>query len=169
LRLNETAVFFCLTATTLRIIPLPKPSVFVITFGNTGIVYIRFRVCFKKSRCSADSATTNVGNGLWIIILRFYNRVVERLNERGDNGVNVGRMRAIVAMVYGVEARNFFVCYIFIGKVEAKGLEHLFFCEMYGALVELVSKDENGVGVTAVIFVNGARNVGVDGIVRRLA
>jgi len=124
---------------------------------------------FKKSRCSADSATTNVGNGLRIIILRFYNRVVERLNERGDNGVNVGRMRATVAMVYGVDARNFFVCYIFMGKVEAKGLEHLFFREMYGALVELVSKDENGVRVIAVIFVNGARNIRVDGIVRRLA
>jgi hypothetical protein len=66
-----------------------------------------------------------------------------------------------------IEARNFLVPYIFMGKIEAKRLKHLFFGELNGTLVELVSENENGVRVVAIIFLNGAQNVRVDIFVRR--
>ena len=66
-----------------------------------------------------------------------------------------------------IEARDFLVPYIFMGKIEAQRLEHLFFGEVDGTLVELVSENENGVRVVAIIFLNGAQNVRVDIFVRR--
>ena len=48
-----------------------------------------------------------------------------------------------------IEARNFLVPYIFMGKIEAQRLKHLFFGEMDGTLVELVSENEDGVRVVA--------------------
>ena len=51
-----------------------------------------------------------------------------------------------------------------MGEIEAKRLENLSFGETDGALVELVSEDENGVRVGAIIFLNDARNVRVNAV-----
>lgn len=56
-----------------------------------------------------------------------------------------------------------------MGEIEAKRLENLSFGEIDGALVELISEDENGVRVGAIIFLNDARNVRVNAVVRMLA
>lgn len=56
-----------------------------------------------------------------------------------------------------------------MGEIEAKRLENLSFREIDGALVELVSENENGVRVVASIFLNDARNVRVNAVVRMLA
>jgi hypothetical protein len=46
-------------------------------------------------------------------------------------------------------------------EIEAKGFKHLFFRETDGAFIELVSENENGVRMIAVIFLNYADNVRV--------
>ena len=84
--------------------------------------------------------------------------------------MNVGRIGATGANRNRlIKARNFLVRYILMGEIETKRLENLFFREIDGALVELVSEDENGVRVGAIIFLNDARNVRVDAVVRMLA
>ena len=84
--------------------------------------------------------------------------------------MNVGRIRATGAnRIRSIETRNFLVLYSFMGEIETKRLENLFFREMNCAFVELVSEDENGVRVAAIIFLDDARNVRVDAVVRVLA
>lgn len=73
----------------------------------------------------------------------------------------------VLQSIHFIEARNFLVPYIFMRKIEAKRLKHLFFGEVDGTLVELVSENENGVRVVAIIFLNGAQNIRVDIFVRR--
>lgn len=84
--------------------------------------------------------------------------------------MNVGRIRATGAnRIRSIETRNFLVLYSFMGEIETKRLENLFFREIDRAFVELVSEDENGVRVAAIIFLDDARNVRVDAVVRVLA
>lgn len=73
----------------------------------------------------------------------------------------------VLQSIHFIEARNFLVPYIFMGEIEAQRLKHLFFGEMDGTLVELVSENENGVRVVAIIFLNGAQNIRIDIFVRR--
>ena len=55
-----------------------------------------------------------------------------------------------------------------MGKIEAQCFEHLLFRKVDGALIQFVSDDENGVRVTASIFVNDVIDVRVDMVIRRL-
>lgn len=73
----------------------------------------------------------------------------------------------VLHSIHFIEARNFLVPYIFMGEIEAQRFKHLFFGEMDGTLVELVSENENGVRVVAIIFLNGAQNIRIDIFVRR--
>ena len=85
--------------------------------------------------------------------------------------MNVGRIGATGATVQRIQfikTRHFLVSYIFMGEIEAKRLEHLFFREVDGTLVELVSENKNWVRMIAIIFLNDAHNVRVEIIIRRL-
>ena len=105
--------------------------------------------------------------------MRFYDGVIERLYERIKYDVNVGRIGAagatVVQTIHFIDARNFLVPYIFMREIEAKGFKHLFFRETDGAFIELVSENKDGVRMVARIFLNDARNVRINVVVRRLA
>lgn len=93
--INEGHVnsFFTVFFTTIR----EKPP---FIFFTIHLVRIAFS---KKTRSAVDSATADFCNCLRIIIVRLYCRVVSKLYECRERGMNVGRTDAIVAAVYGVQ------------------------------------------------------------------